>query len=82
MNLPLYLLVLENIFGFYCITTYICVINRKTMAQVNKNEAIVIRVDQSLKNSLQKMADMDNRKLSDYIRVQLMKLVESSKPKK
>ena len=52
------------------------------MAQVNKNEAIVIRVDQSLKNSLQKMADMDNRKLSDYIRVQLMKLVESSKPKK
>lgn len=52
------------------------------MAQVNKNEAIVIRVDQSLKGSLQKMADMDNRKLSDFIRVQLMKMVEASKGKK
>lgn len=61
---------------------YICVINENTMAQVNKNEAIVIRVDPSLKGSLQKMADMDNRKLSDYIRVQLMKLVEASRGKK
>ena len=61
---------------------YICGIKRKTMAQVNKNEAIVIRVDESLKNSLQKMADNDNRKLSDFIRVQLMKMVEASKGKK
>ena len=52
------------------------------MAQVNKNEAIVIRVDQSLKGNLQKMADMDNRKLSDFIRVQLMKMVEASRSKK
>lgn len=52
------------------------------MAQVNKNEAIVIRVDQTLKGSLQKMADNDNRKLSDYIRVQLMKMVEAARGKK
>ena len=52
------------------------------MAQVNKNEAIVVRVDGSLKADLQKMADMDNRKLSDFVRVQLMKLVESFKKKK
>jgi predicted transcriptional regulator len=61
---------------------YICGIKRKTMAQVNKNEAIVIRVDPSLKGSLQKMADSDNRKLSDFIRVQLMKMVEAARGKK
>lgn len=48
------------------------------MAQINKDEAIVIRVDSSLKESLQKMADQDHRKLSDYIRVQLFKLVENT----
>lgn len=52
------------------------------MAQVNKNEAIVIRVDADLKASLQKMAAMDSRKLSDYIRLQLTKLVQTSKSKK
>jgi hypothetical protein len=52
------------------------------MVRNNKTDAIVIRVDASLKADLQKMADMDNRKLSDYIRVQLIKLVESIKKKK
>ena len=52
------------------------------MIQGNKNEAIVIRVDADLKASLQNMADMDSRKLSDYIRLQLSKLVEATKKKK
>ncbi len=52
------------------------------METYNKSEAIVIRVDANLKTTLQGMAEMDNRKLSDYIRVQLIKLVESSKKKK
>ena len=58
---------------------YICVINLNTMTQVNKNDAIVIRVDADLKAALQKMADMDSRKLSDFIRLQLVKLVQTSK---
>lgn len=52
------------------------------MALANKSEAIVVRVDENLKKSLQDMADMDNRKLSDYIRLQLMKLVEATKKNK
>lgn len=52
------------------------------MTQSNKNEAIVVRVDADLKASLQNMADMDNRKLSDFVRLQLIKLVEASKKKK
>lgn len=41
-----------------------------------KDETIVIRVDSELKMKLQKLADRDKRKLSDYIRLQLEKLVE------
>ena len=52
------------------------------MTQGNKTEAIVIRVDSNLKTQLQRMADMDSRKLSDYIRLQLYKFVESSNKKK
>ena len=73
---------MKNKFGLHCITLYICVVNENTMTQSNKNEAIVVRVDTELKASLQNMADMDNRKLSDFVRLQLMKLVESSKKKK
>lgn len=61
---------------------YICAIKQNTMIQDTKNEAIVIRVDADLKASLQKMADMDSRKLSDFIRLQLKRLVETSKKKK
>ena len=49
------------------------------MTQGNKSEAIVIRVDSDLKTKLQKMADMDNRKLSDFVRLQLMKLTTGKK---
>jgi len=50
--------------------------------QDNKTETIITRVSPELKAGLQKMADMDSRKLSDYIRLQLAKLIESSKKKK
>lgn len=50
--------------------------------QVNKTETIIARVPAELKQQLQKMADMDNRKLGDYIRLQLVKLVQTSKSKK
>jgi uncharacterized protein (DUF1778 family) len=62
---------------------YICVIKVNTMAiQDNKTETIIARVSADLKEALQKMADMDNRKLSDYVRLQLIKLVDNSKKKK
>ena len=52
------------------------------MAAENKNEAIVVRVSPDLKADLQAMADADSRKLSDFVRFQLQKLVEASKKKK
>ena len=45
----------------------------------NKTEMITIRIDKGTKEKLQTMADNDHRKLSDYIRVQLEKLVEATK---
>ena len=44
----------------------------------NKTETIILRVSQELKTGLQKMADADQRKLSDYIRIQLEKLVKKN----
>ena len=46
-----------------------------------KNEKIVIRVEPQLKKDLQRMADRDSRTLSDFIRLQLIKLVSSLKKK-
>jgi uncharacterized protein (DUF1778 family) len=48
----------------------------------NKTETILVRVEPELKEVLQKMADKDNRKLSDFVRVQMLKLVEAFKSKK
>jgi hypothetical protein len=45
----------------------------------NKTEMITIRIDRGTKEKLQVMADNDRRSLSDYIRVQLEKIVELSK---
>jgi hypothetical protein len=62
---------------------YICVINIDTMTlQDNKTETIITRVPAELKKQLQKMADLDNRKLSDFIRLQLMNIAQTSKIKK
>jgi predicted HicB family RNase H-like nuclease len=49
---------------------------------MNKEETLQLRVEPSLKRELQKMADADNRKLADYVRLQLIKLVEENKKKK
>jgi predicted transcriptional regulator len=46
------------------------------------DEIITIRISKELKASLQKLADKDKRKLSDYIRLQLEAIVEHSKRNK
>lgn len=45
------------------------------MTKNTKTEAIIVRVAPDLKATLQKLADADQRKLSDYVRLQLLKLV-------
>ena len=47
-----------------------------------KEEMLHIRIDKDFKDKLQQMADKDNRKLGDFIRVQLMKIIETSTKKK
>lgn len=42
---------------------------------MSEGYTIQVRVSDELKESLQKLADEDKRKLSDYVRVQLEKLV-------
>jgi predicted DNA-binding protein len=44
-----------------------------------KDEIINIRVEPEVKKKLQVLADKDSRTLSDYIRLQLKKLVEKTK---
>lgn len=51
------------------------------MKSDNKTEMLTIRIDKGTKEKLQGMADNDRRSLSDYIRLQLEKLVDSIKPK-
>ena len=51
------------------------------MALATKDTVINLRVNNALKKELQKLADADRRKLSDYISVQLELLVERSKKK-
>lgn len=47
-----------------------------------KDETIQVRVEPTLKKELQKLADADHRNLADYVRLQLIKLVEENKKKK
>lgn len=44
-----------------------------------KTEIIPVRVEPKLKKELMKLAEIDRRNLSDYIRVELEKLVERKK---
>jgi hypothetical protein len=46
-----------------------------------KDEIIQVRVEPLLKKELQKLADLDNRKLADYVRLLLIKFVEEKKKK-
>lgn len=41
-----------------------------------------MRLGKDMKDELQKLADRDNRKLSDYIRLELIKIIEKEKKKK
>lgn len=45
----------------------------------NKTEMVTIRIDKGTKEKLQLMANADKRSLSDYIRIQLEKVVENNK---
>jgi len=51
------------------------------MATKSKTEIVPVRLTPELKLDLQKLAETDNRNLSDFIRVQLLKVVETSKKK-
>jgi len=51
------------------------------MTKESKDTVINLRVNSGLKKELQKLADSDRRKLSDYIHVQLEILVEKAKKK-
>ena len=46
-----------------------------------KEEIVTIRMEEELKKELQKLADKDHRNLSEFIRLQLERLVETSKKK-
>ena len=43
---------------------------------MQNDEALRLRLSKDLKHELQKLADKDSRKLSDYIRLVLVKTVE------
>ena len=47
------------------------------MKQDNKTEMLTIRIDKGTKDKLQVMAETERRSLSDFVRLQLEKLVES-----
>jgi mRNA-degrading endonuclease RelE of RelBE toxin-antitoxin system len=49
---------------------------------MNKEQVIQIRVEPTLRKDLQRMADADSRKLADFVRLQLIKIVEENKKKK
>lgn len=46
-----------------------------------KTELIHVRIDTDSKKKLQKLADADHRNLSEFVRVQLLKLLETAKKK-
>lgn len=43
-----------------------------------KDVIVALRIEKELKDKLQKMADVDNRKLSDFIHLHLKKLAEKN----
>lgn len=46
---------------------------------MQNDEALRLRLSTEIKAALQKLADRDNRKLSDYVRLELVKLVNDNK---
>jgi antitoxin component of RelBE/YafQ-DinJ toxin-antitoxin module len=54
-------------------TLYLCIRNQQQM----KTQIIQIRVEPEIKEKLQKMADKDNRKLSDYVRLLILNVIKT-----
>lgn len=52
------------------------------MEKDNKTEIIPVRMTADLKKDLLKLADKESRPLGNFIRMQLVKVVEQSKAKK
>jgi hypothetical protein len=57
---------------------YICDTIKENM---QNDEALRLRISAEMKADLQKMADNANRKLSDYIRLELAQLIDQAKLK-
>lgn len=52
------------------------------MRPARKDGTIIIRIDPLLKAELQELADLDKRKLSDYVRVEIEKILELKRQEK
>ena len=48
----------------------------------NKSIIVGVRMDQEMKGELIRLAETDSRSLSDFIRLQLTKLIQGTKKKK
>ncbi len=47
----------------------------------NKTIIVGVRMDQEMKGELAKLAELDSRSVSDFIRLQLAKLIQAAKKK-
>lgn len=45
---------------------------------MQNNEALRLRLSTEIKEALQKLADRDNRKLSDFVRLELVKVIDQN----
>lgn len=46
---------------------------------MQNDEALRLRLSNEIKADLQKLADRDNRKLSDFVRIELVKIIDQNK---
>lgn len=65
-----------------CLTIKKIILFLINMQSTKKEIQIAFRVDIETRNALQLLADNDKRKLSDFIRIQLEKVLEANQSKK
>ena len=65
-----------------CLTIKKIILFLINMQSTKKEIQIAFRVDIETRNALQLLADNDKRKLSDFIRIQLEKVLEADQSKK
>jgi len=65
-----------------CLTIKKIILFLINMQSTKKEIQIAFRVDIETRNALQLLADNDKRKLSDFIRIQLEKVLEDNQSKK